>query len=641
MVFGKLFKKEEVVKKISVHDSVNYMYERVHKEGLSNVADRFEAMEKVRCKFCKEGVSCQLCSMGPCRITPTTPRGVCGIDAHGIVMRNLLIKANMGLAAYTYHAREAALTLIKTGKGETPFTIKDEAKLKLLAEIMGVDPNQPADKLAVEVGEKYLYYLAEPTESTLVERLAPEKRKQIFRELGIFPKGSLMELVDNVARSMTNIDGDYVSLGLAALRNGVASAFESTAVLEMIQDVLYGTPTPHEGWVDFGVLDPDYVNILPNGHEPFVAFALLEAINDPAVQEKARRAGAKGIRVVGSIETGQELLQRVSPNGFAGLTHNWIAIEYFLSSGAVDAFVMDMNCSLANLKEYADRYQFKLIAVTEIIGVPGSEKIIWKPGKEKEVVQKIIDRAIENFVKRQERIKKGEIKPADLSKFRRKVIAGFSAEALVNAVGGSLEPIVQAIKDGYIKGIVALINCTTLANGPHDSLTVNLAKELIKRDILVVGGGCGNAGMQVAGLESPEAKKLAGPKLRELCEQLGIPPVLSFGTCTDTGRVIMTTVALADYIGVDTADLPAAVTAPEYMEQKAVVDGFSAVAMGFYTHVSPVPPVTGSDKVVKLLTEEVEKLTGGKIALGEDPVAVADGIERHILSKREKLGLPV
>lgn len=506
---------------------------------------------------------------------------------------------------------------------------------------MAVNPNQPTDKLAVEVGEKYLYYLAEPTESTLVEKMAPEKRKKIFRELGIFPKGSLMELVDNVARSMTNIDGDYVSLALAALRNGVASAFESTAILEYIQDALYGTPEPHEGWVDFGVLDPDYVNILPNGHEPFVAFALLEYIRDPKVQEMAKAVGAKGIKVVGSIETGQELLQRVSPDGFAGLTHNWIALEYYLSTGAVDAFVMDMNCSLANFKEYVDKYQFKLIAVSNIIGVPGSEKIIWKPGKEREVVEKIVQRAIENFKIRKERIRKGEIKPADVSKFRQKVLAGFSAEALVKAVGGSLEPIVQAIKDGYIKGVVALINCTTLANGPHDSLTVNLAKELIKRDILIVGGGCGNAGMQVAGLEKPEAAEMAGPKLRELCHQLGIPPVLSFGTCTDTGRVIMTTVALANYIGVDTADLPAAVTAPEYMEQKAVVDGFSAVAMGFYTHVSPTPLVGGSDKVVKLLTEEVEKLTGGKIALGDDPVEVANGIEKHILSKREKLGLSV
>ncbi len=640
MVFG-LFKKEDIVKPISVHESVNYMYQKVHEEGLSNVADRFEEMEKIRCKFCQQGISCQLCSMGPCRITPKTPRGVCGIDAHGIVMRNLLIKANMGLAAYTYHAREAALTLIKTGKGETPFTIKDEAKLKLLAEIMDVDPNQPTDKLAVEVGEKYLYYLAEPTESTLVERMAPETRKKIFRELGIFPKGSLMELVDNVARSMTNIDGDYVSLALAALRNGVASAFESTAILEYIQDALYGTPEPHEGWVDFGVLDPDYINILPNGHEPFVAFALLEYIRDPKVQEMAKAAGAKGIKVVGSIETGQELLQRVNPDGFAGLTHNWIALEYYLSTGAVDAFVMDMNCSLANLKEYADKYQFKLIAVSDIIGVPGSEKIIWKPGKEREVVEKIVQRAIENFKIRKERIKRGEIKPADVSKFKQKVLAGFSAEALIKAVGGSLEPIVQAIKDGYIKGVVALINCTSLGNGPHDQLTVNLAKELIKRDILVIGGGCGNAGMQVAGLEKPEAADMAGDKLRELCHQLGIPPVLSFGTCTDTGRVIMTTVALANYIGVDTADLPAAVTAPEYMEQKAVVDGFSAVSMGFYTHVSPTPPVGGSDKVVKLLTEEVERLTGGKIALGEDPVEVANGIEKHIISKREKLGLSV
>ena len=636
MVFN-FFKKENLNKPFSIHESVNFMYEKVKESGISHIAERFEAMEKIRCPHCKEGISCQLCSMGPCRITPKTPRGVCGIDAHGMVMRNLLIKANMGLAAYTYHAREAALTLIKTGKGETPFQIKDSQKLKFLAELMDIEPNKDIDKLAIEVGEKYLYYLSEPDESTLVEKLAPEKRKKIFRELGIFPKGALMELLDNTTRSMTNIDGDYVSLALAALRNGVASAFESTAVLELIQDALFGTPMPHEGYVDLGVLDPDYINILPNGHEPFIGFALLQAVKDPAIQEKAKKVGAKGIRIVGSIETGQEMLQRVSNGYFAGLTHNWLTLEYFLSSGSVDAFVMDMNCSLANLKEYADKYQFKLIAVTEIIGVPGAEKIIWKPGKEKEVVKQIIEKAIENFQIRKEKISKGIIKPADLSKYKRKALIGFSAEALLKALGGSLQPLVEALKEGYIKGIVALINCTTLANGPHDSLTVNLAKELIKRDILIIAGGCGNAGLQVAGLENLSAIQLAGEKLRAVCEQLKIPPVLSFGTCTDTGRVILTAVALADYVGVDTADLPVAVTAPEYMEQKAVVDGFSAVAMGFHTHVSPTPPVTGSDKVVKLLTEEVENLTGGKILLGENPEEVATTLEKIIMEKREKL----
>ncbi len=619
----------------SVHESVNFMYQKVKEAGLSNVADRFEAMEKVRCKFCKEGVSCQLCSMGPCRITPQTPRGVCGIDAHGIVMRNLLIKANMGLAAYTYHCREAALTLLETAKGNTVYEIKDPSKIDALAQILGVDTSLPLDTKAEQVAQRVLETLSENKTSTFVEALAPESRKEVFKKLGITPKGPMNELVDSVARSMTNIDGDYITLALAALRNGVASAFGSLVPLEMIQDALYGTPSPHECTVDFGVLDPDYVNILPNGHEPFVGMALIKLAKEEKFQQMAREAGAKGLKIVGSIETGQEIMARVECDDvFAGLTSNWISIEYFLSTGAVDAFVMDMNCSLANLKEYADKYTFKLIAVSNIIGVPGSIRLEYEPGNEAKVAEEIIKLAIENFKERRNKQK------ADVSKFKQKALVGFSAEAIVNALGGSLNPLLEVIKSGDIKGIAALVNCTSLGNGPQDSMTVNLAKELIKRDILVIGAGCGNAGMQKAGLETVEAaEKYAGPKLAGVCKALGIPPVLSFGTCTDTGRIIMTAVAIANALGVDPSQLPAVVTAPEYMEQKAVIDGFSAVAMGFYTHVSPVPPVTGSDKVVKLLTEEVEGLTGGKIAVGDDPVEAAKAMEEHIMKKRELLGI--
>jgi carbon-monoxide dehydrogenase catalytic subunit len=470
--------------------------------------------------------------------------------------------------------------------------------------------------------------------STFVEKMATESRKEVFRKLGIMPKGPMNELVDSVTRSMTNIDGDYITLALAALRNGVASAFGALVPLEMIQDALYGTPSPHECTVDFGVLDPDYVNILPNGHEPFVGMALVKLAQDEKFQQMAREAGAKGLKIVGSIETGQEMMARLECGDvFAGLTSNWISIEYFLSTGAVDAFVMDMNCSLANLKEYADKYGFKLIAVSNIIGVPGSIRLEYKPGNEAKVAEEIIKLAIENFKERRNRQKE------DVSKFKQKAIVGFSAEAIVNALGGSLEPLLDVIKSGDIKGVVALVNCTSLGNGPQDSMTVQIAKELIKRDILVIGAGCGNAGLQKAGLETLDAIELAGPKLAGVCKALGIPPVLSFGTCTDTGRIIMTVVAIANALGVDPSQLPVAVTAPEYMEQKAVIDGFSAVAMGLYTHVSPVPPVTGSDKVVKLLTEEVEGLTGGKIAVGDDPVQAADGIEEHIMTKRELLGI--
>jgi carbon-monoxide dehydrogenase catalytic subunit len=224
-------------------------------------------------------------------------------------------------------------------------------------------------------------------------------------------------------------------------------------------------------------------------------------------------------------------------------------------------------------------------------------------------------------------------------KIIQKAIAGFSTEAVLQALGNKLDALVDVIASGKIKGVVALANCSTLRNGPQDWNTVNLTKELIKRDILVVSGGCGNHALEVAGLCNLNAIQMAGKGLQEVCSLLKIPPVLSFGTCTDTGRMSMLVTALAEHLDADIPDLPIAVTAPEWMEQKATIDGVFAVAYGAYTHLSPVPFVTGAPKLVKLLTEEVESLTGGKIALGDDPKEVADGIESHIIQKRKKLGL--
>jgi len=101
----------------------------------------------------------------------------------------------------------------------------------------------------------------------------------------------------------------------------------------------------------------------------------------------------------------------------------------------------------------------------------------------------------------------------------------------------------------------------------------------------------------------------------------------------------MLTTVLANHLGIDSADLPAAVTAPQYLEQKATIDGMFALAYGLYTHLSPTPPVAGGPELVKLLTEDLEGLTGGKVALGDDPVEAAAGIEEHIKKKRAKIGL--
>jgi carbon-monoxide dehydrogenase catalytic subunit len=438
-----------------------------------------------------------------------------------------------------------------------------------------------------------------------------------------------------VASCLTNVDGDYVSLAKKALRLGIATIYSAQIGLEMVQDILYGTPTPHEVNTDLGIMDPDYVNIVFNGHQPWVGVATLQKAKTKEIQDRACVAGAKGLRIVGSIETGQELLQRFPMDDvFVGLMGNWLTIEPLIATGTVDVFAMDENCSPPAMDQYAEKYQATLVSISTIIGVPGTqENLAYHPQHANEMADKLIDLAIENFKKRHGKVK------ATVPPKVQKAIAGFSTEAVLGALGNSLDPLVEVIKAGKIRGVVALASCSTLRNGPQDWNTINLVKELIKKDLLVVGCGCGNHALEVAGLCDLPAAEQAGAGLREVCQLLKIPPVLSFGTCTDTGRISMLVTALADHLDVDVPQLPIAVTAPEWMEQKATIDGIFAVAYGAYTHLSPTPFITGAPNLVKLLTEGVESLTGGKVALGDDPVEVASAIDAHIQAKRAGLGL--
>ena len=52
-----------------------------------------------------------LFGMGPCRITPKTPRGLCGADEHVIVGRNYARMVAGGTAAHSDHARDIAHTM--------------------------------------------------------------------------------------------------------------------------------------------------------------------------------------------------------------------------------------------------------------------------------------------------------------------------------------------------------------------------------------------------------------------------------------------------------------------------------------------------------------------------------------------------
>jgi carbon-monoxide dehydrogenase catalytic subunit len=630
--------------RVSYHESVRNIYERIKRDGMNNIWDRYVAQglggnPDQRCAFCMAGVRCDLCSNGPCRADAAKDkRGVCGITADGMAMRMMLLRNIMGASTYHYHAEQTVKTLRATAKGLTPFKISEPEKLRTFAGRLGVNTSGTPNELAVRfcdfVEDDFSRKYGDP--SRIVEALAPEERKEVWKKLGIFPGGIFGEMMLATSSCLTNVDGSYVSLALKAMRLAIVMAYQSQIVNEYLQDVLYGIPRPHKMRVDLGVLDPDYVNVLPNGHEPFLGFAMVQLARKPEWQDKAKKTGAKGLRIIANIETGQEMIQRWEMDDvFYGFTGNWIMQEAVLASGCVDVFVADMNCSMPIDPLYAEKYKFRLIPVSELVAFEGiTDRVNYTPEEAQRQAAELLDMAIENFERR-----RNDVEPVTQLPVREAVV-GFSTESILEALGGELTPLLDAIKGGTIRGVVGLVSCAALRDSGQDVHSIEVAKELIGRDVLVLSMGCGNGAMQVGGLCNLEAREFAGPGLRGLCEQLNIPPVLSYGTCTDTGRLADLLAAVSHALGdVPIPDLPIAAAAPEYMEQKATIDAVFALALGLYTYVNPVPTVTGAPNLVKLLTEDCRDVTGGILNLEKDAAKAADGILSHIETNRKKIGI--
>ncbi len=631
--------------RISYHESVRRAYRRIKEDGMTNIWDRYEAQglskddPDKRCPFCQAGVRCDLCSNGPCRAdAEKDKRGVCGITADGMAMRMMALRNVMGTSTYHYHTEQTIKTLRATAEGKTLFEIREPGKLRDFASRLGVDVSGTDAEVALRLCDfaEADFNRKADQPSLIVEALATPERKETWKKLDIFPGGVYGEMMRVTASCLTNVDGYYQSLALKAMRMGIAMAYQSQIVNEYCMDILYGIPRPHPMRVDLGVLDPDYVNALPNGHEPFLGFAMVQLARRPEWQEKAKAAGAKGLRVIANIETGQEMIQRwESDDAFYGFTGNWIMQEAVLASGCVDLFACDMNCSMPIDPAYAERYRFKLIPVSDLVAFEGvAERLDYLPEEAEAQAAKLLEMAVANFKER-----RASVEPL-VGLPHGEAVVGFSTESILEALGGSLDPLLDAVKSGAIRGIAGLVSCTTLRDSGQDVHSVAVAKELIARDILILSMGCGNGAMQVAGLCRPEAAQMAGAGLRGVCEKLGVPPVLSYGTCTDTGRIADLLAAVSGALGdVPIPDLPVVAAAPEYMEQKATMDAVFALALGLYTYVNPVPTVTGGPRLVKLLTEDCAEVTGGVMRLEKDAAEAAENMLAHIETKRKKLGL--
>lgn len=611
------------------------LYKIARQDNMETIYERF-TKQQPQCAFGTLGVCCTLCTDGPCQITRRASRGVCGASADLIVARNLLQKCAQGTAANVYHARNVARTLKAVGEGRADYQIKDEAKLRALAGKVGIDTHQPIKEVAREFGDFYIRQINsnDYDEMELVTALAPPKRLAVWRKLGIVPGGPNSEVATGLAKTMTNVNSDVVDILLHCLRLGIANEYAGLLGITAMQEVLTSTASPNVGSVNIGILDRDAVNVVMHGHQPLLAIKVLETARQAEWQNRARKAGARnGLKIYGSLCEGQQLFNIASEykDIFYGQIGNWIQQELVLATGAVDVLAFDYNCVMPSMAEsFAPKYHTKLISTDKVIRQTGVERMEFEPDKANDIAQGILEHAVTAFGRR------GIV---NLPPVQHTAVAGFTTESVVGALGGSVKPLIDVIASGAVRGVAAIVGCTTVREFQSGAHITTLARELIRRNILVIGAGCCSSAMQNDGLMSKDAASQAGAGLASVCGALGVPPCLSYGSCTDIGKIIATAVAIADALGVDVCDLPVVASAPEYMEQKAVADAFTAVAFGLSLHLSPAPPVLGSPLVTRILTQDVESLTGGRVFVQTDPVRAADEIEAHIVAKRMKLGL--
>ena len=626
---------------IIIDPAMREIYKVVHDAGMTNVFDRFSEQQPIQCAFCVEGLSCQLCANGPCRISPKAPRGTCGVDAHTMVARNFMYRhVTIGTSANIFHAHQAARTLKAAGEHpESGLKIRDPEKLKKYADMAGLDVNKPINQLAVDFAQWAMDDMHSPyhIESKSVEAFAPTKRKDLWRQLGLFPGGGYSEVAYAQTSCMTNLRSDPVEFLLNSVRLGVANEYQGLFLLDILQEILMGTQEIAMKKQNMGLMKENMINVITNGHMPLLAHVAIDMASTEEWQKKARDAGADGIQILGHVCEGQQLINYEGTHnqkGYGGQEGEWLSQEYLLATGVVDLFMFDYNCTVPTMPLYAERFGTKLLSTHPVIKLQGTETLDFVPEKMNEQAAKALNMAIEAFTKR-----KGEKRKTYIPPHVSDCMVGFSTESVKNALGGSFDPLIEQIANGNIRGIATIVGCTTARYGQGGSNIFKITKGLIENNILVLSGGCTSAVMEYTGLTNPKAADEAGEGLKAVCKQLGIPPVLSYGACVDIGKMTHTAMELADALNVDTNKLPLVIGAPEYLEQKAVADACTAVALGWLVHVAPVPSITGSDVVVKTLTETTETLGLGKVVVEMDAEKTIQIYVDHIEKKRKELGL--
>jgi carbon-monoxide dehydrogenase catalytic subunit len=617
-------------KKRSSDKAAQEMLKRMQEAGIENAWDRFEEQQP-QCGFGKLGICCRNCSMGPCRIDPFEDGpecGICGATADTIAARNLLRMIAAGAAAHSDHGRDIAHTFKMAVESDScDYMIKDELKVREVAARYGIKVEGRETK---EIGRELAdVVLAEfgKQEGTLVSAAAypPPVRQKLWKEQGITPRSIDREIVEIMHRTHIGVGSDYRNLVKQGIRASLADGWGGSLIATELSDILFGSPCPIGFGANLGVLDAKQVNIIVHGHEPSLSDIVVAVSQERELLKIAEDKGAEGINIAGICCTANEILMR---HGIP-IAGNFLQQELAMMTGVVEVMLVDVQCIMPALGSLSDCFHTKLITTSPKCKIAGAEHIEFHEDKAVEIAREIIKIAIANFENR-----KGK---AEIPKLMERGIAGFTTENIFYHLGGryraSYRPLNDNIINGRIRGAAGVVGC----NNPkqtHDYCHLAMIKELIKNDVLVVSTGCGAMAAGKAGLMRPDAAaKYCGEGLREVCEAVGIPPVLHVGSCVDNSRIltILSNVVAEGGLGEDISDLPVAGAAPEWMSEKAVSIGMYFVASGVFTVIAEPLPVLGAENLSRYLTEEMEKEVGGTAGM----------MIEHIEKKRDALGINV
>ena len=634
--------KKREIQEYSTDPAAQQMLRRAEELALGTAFTRADNM--VPCNIGSAGMCCKQCGMGPCRLTKNGEVGVCGATLDTIQARNLTRAIAAGAAAHSDHGRDMAFLLKATAEGKAEgYSIKDVAKLRQVASYydIRVDGREPQE-IANELADLYISQFGQQRGEVVPARRAPKKRQQLWRERNVVPRGVDREIVEALHRTHIGDDQDHEHILEHAIRTGLADGWAGSMLAPDVSDILFGTPAPILGQANLGVIKEDMVNVVVHGHEPSLSEMIVAASQDPEIIEYAKAAGSNGINLSGICCTANEILMRQGIPA-AG---NFLHLELAILTGAVEAMVVDVQCIMQALVGLAQNFHTKIITTSPKVRITRATHIEFDEHKALTIANQILRTAIDNYKKR-------DRNKTFIPQLKQDLIPGFSHEYINYMLGGSyrasFRPLNDAIMSGRIRGVAAIVGCNN-PRSSQDYLHNKVVKELLKQDVLVVQTGCGAIASGKLGLLLGEAGlSEVGPGLKEICETVGIPPVLHMGSCVDNTRIltVLTQMVEEGGLGDDIDKIPAVGLAPEWMSEKALAIATYCVASGAYvicgaaSAVSGMPDrVSDSDKVLKYISEGWEKIYGGKLEFIPDPDEMIKAALAHIDKKRAELGLP-